>query len=803
MPLLPRGLAEPLLTTLSTTKVLLLQGPRASGKTSLLTELREAGHLGSISDFSIPTVRQVFDADPSGFLQALARPAAIDEGQLGDGLLVALKHEVDRRADLNQFVVTGSTRLATGELGGSHPLAGRSVPSLLRPMTQGEREGKPNEIMTHLFDGDPRDLPVAGGGLEDLQRRMISGGLPSMPGVLGTRTSRAASEARAAYVDDVLRPLPGQPAHDHRALVRTFRYLAGQPAQILNKQRAAERLELSRPTFAAYLDRLRSAYLIEEIPALRPGEAASARAHPKIHVPDPGLAAWAAGMQSPGSTAVLGPLVESFVAHELLAQAAWSRLRPVARHWREQNAEVDLVFVDADERTIAVEVKASQSVSNRDLAGVSRLHRRRAVHRGFVFYTGDQVVSLGNDRWAIPISALWGTDAARKPGVTNQRPVNMTPDTPEAKDTRPTSSDESNDAALFLSYVHADNDDEHGRITDIASDIARRFELQTGERLRVFTDDQIQWSEEWSARLSRELMQTTYFVPVVTPRFMRSEACRQEVLEFTAKATALGVSEFVMPILYISPPGFDESNDTVASLIRQAQYVDWQPIVYADRDSGAYRQGIDRLVRRLAAAREAAPVVSSRSDDTLAVSTQDPRDIAEAFEDLERITDVVETHVDSLVEAMDLLSSDLDAYGPRIEQAAASPKRLRAVLREAGQALSKPSHAFGQAAGVLREDIAGLDRTIAEAVAFGARDVHGTFGFRDEINAAILDLPEEVDLQGTDLVELRQMMGLIAGFSRELRPLAASFEEAILVIEDLNGALRRWRASVVSDARDA
>lgn len=784
MPPLPRGIAEPLLETLSTTKVVLLQGARASGKTTLLTSLRAAGHIGSISDFSDPSARQAFSADPAGFLRALSQPAAIDEGQLDDGLLVALKQEVDGSPAYGQFIVTGSTRLATGELGGSHPLAGRSIPSLLRPMTQSERAGSPTESITRLFDGDPAGTGDAPGDLKDLQRRMIVGGLPSMPGVLRQAPTRSAREARSAYVDDVLRPLPGQPAHDHRALVRTFRYLAGQPAQILNKQRAAEHLELSRPTLTAYLNRLQAAYLIEEIPALRANEAASARAHPKVHVPDPGLAAWAAGMQTPDPTDVLGPLIESFVVHELLAQAAWSDLRPVARHWREPDAEVDLVLIDGSDRLVAVEVKASASVSNRDLRGITRLARRHPVHRGYVFYTGSRVVKLETDRWAVPISALWTSPSASPP---RHLPALPAPRTPRPADAVRTVSTPATDALLFLSYVQADDKAEGGRIVRLAEDIASRYELQTGEPLPVFTDRDIGWGEEWKARLRRELLQTTFFVPIVTPRFLQSAACRAEVSEFVNAAAAMGTGEFVMPILYIMPPGFEETDDEVAVLLRNAQWEDWRELVYAERSSGEYRSAVDRLVRRLAAARQPKP----RADDEGEMGGSDGAgDISEALETIEQLADLAPVHIDELVAGIEDLTTRLDPLEPRIKQAGDSPRRLRAVLRDAGRSLQGPAQALRRTAKTVREDLAALDRSIARVLAFAS---DGPSFFAGDVVDEIRALADGIDIDMAEVTELRQTMGQMAQFSRDLKPLADGFEEAFLVLDDLRAAGERWR----------
>ena len=44
------------------------------------------------------------------------------------------------------------------------------------------------------------------------------------------------------------------------------------------------------------------------------------------------------------------------------------------------------------------------------------------------------------------------------------------------------------EVAAFLSYVHADDAAEGGRIVRIAEDVCSQYELTTGERLTIFQD---------------------------------------------------------------------------------------------------------------------------------------------------------------------------------------------------------------------------------------------------------------------------------------------------------------------------
>src|SRR6185437_6634092 len=121
----------------------------------------------------------------------------------------------------------------------------------------------------------------------------------------------------------------------------------------------------------------------------------------------------------------------------------------------------------------------------------------------------------------------------------------------------------------------------------------------TGEELDTFIDkDDLRWGDEWATRLTQQLARTTFFVPVITPRFLRSQACRKEVLMFAAAADAAGLNRFVLPIMYVKPAIVDEK-DAVAAILNAHQRVDWTEIKYQDPGSGGYRQEVDRLCIRL------------------------------------------------------------------------------------------------------------------------------------------------------------------------------------------------------------
>src|SRR5579859_6999222 len=159
-----------------------------------------------------------------------------------------------------------------------------------------------------------------------------------------------------------------------------------------------------------------------------------------------------------------------------------------------------------------------------------------------------------------------------------------------------------NQAAAFWSYAHQDDERDGHSVTRLAARIQDEFALVTGETLKIFLDrTDISWGDEWRRRISMALAETTFFIPVVTPSYLKSVECRRELLAFIGQAQSLGVTDLLMPILYVDVPELTEqSTDEVCASIAKAQCVDWRDIRLSAHDSAEYRRGVNSLALRLA-----------------------------------------------------------------------------------------------------------------------------------------------------------------------------------------------------------
>jgi len=124
------------------------------------------------------------------------------------------------------------------------------------------------------------------------------------------------------------------------------------------------------------------------------------------------------------------------------------------------------------------------------------------------------------------------------------------------------------DGAVFWSYAHEDDRSDSGHVVTLAEKLADEYSLITGCELKLFVDRDIAWGEEWRRRIDDALVETTFFVPILTPRYFTRRECRKEVTTFHAKAQGAGLGELLMPILYAFVDGFnDENEDQLIALV--------------------------------------------------------------------------------------------------------------------------------------------------------------------------------------------------------------------------------------------
>ena len=175
--------------------VVLLQGPRTVGKSTLLRALAEE-HGGHVVDFDEPAVRAAAADDPGLFVVG-RRPVFIDEYQHVPEVLDSIKAELNRDGSPGQFVITGSTRFDSLPLA-AQSLTGRLHRIEIHPLSQGEIGERRENLLESLFtDASTVATPQASATTRaEYADRITRGGFP----LAQERTD----SSRARWFDDYL-----------------------------------------------------------------------------------------------------------------------------------------------------------------------------------------------------------------------------------------------------------------------------------------------------------------------------------------------------------------------------------------------------------------------------------------------------------------------------------------------------------------------------------------------------------------------------------------------------------------------
>lgn len=377
---LPRIVDDELDELLPSLPAVLLDGPKAVGKTATATQ-----RAATVVDLTDPAQREVARSDARAVLDG-PRPLLVDEWQLAPGTWDAVRREVDEGAPGGAFVLTGSAP-APGET--THSGAGRIATVRMRPMTLPERGAcAPVVSLGALLRGEVPDVRGRSeldlGGYVDL---LLATGFPGLRHLQG----RALRTALDGYVDRLVdRDLPelGREVRHPGAVRRWLAAYAAATATTATFESLRDAATANgsdkpaRPTVTAYSEALERLRVLDPVPAWTPSNNRLARLTmaDKHHLADPGLAARLVGVdraallrgeggapEVPRDGTFLGALFESLVALHVrvYAQAAEARVG----HLRTKGGrhEVDLVVERADGRVVAIEVKLGGTVDDDDV----------------------------------------------------------------------------------------------------------------------------------------------------------------------------------------------------------------------------------------------------------------------------------------------------------------------------------------------------------------------------------------------------------------------------------------------------
>jgi parallel beta-helix repeat protein len=162
----------------------------------------------------------------------------------------------------------------------------------------------------------------------------------------------------------------------------------------------------------------------------------------------------------------------------------------------------------------------------------------------------------------------------------------------------------SSDPIAFLSYVRFDDQHEDGRLTQFRERLSGEVRLQTGKKFEIFQDrNAITWGEQWQQRIDESLDTVTFLIPILTPGFFNSPACRSEFGRFLERERKLGRRDLILPVYYVNCPILrDEARreaDEIAKTVANRQWADWRELRFEPFTSPQVGKTLAKLAEQI------------------------------------------------------------------------------------------------------------------------------------------------------------------------------------------------------------
>jgi predicted AAA+ superfamily ATPase len=412
----PRLLERKMEETVSTRPLVYLDGMRQCGKSTLVQNI-SVGKEPNYVTFDNPVNLSFAKNDPAGFIQHLPQEKLniIDEVQLAPELFRYFKIAVDQNRltgkDSALYLLTGSSNILTlPSL--ADALVGRMSILTLYPFSVSESKKTGINFLEKLITGNltPEKYPAA--NIVDI----ISNA--TFPEIALNR-----KKDRYGWFNDYLTTILQR---DVRTLAdiknpdnifQLLVSLAQRAGGLLNNANIMKDTGLDAKTYEKYKTLCVCTFLIFELPSWSKPNKLDKRfvKQKKLYFTDTNLLCHILQRDLEeiykNDRTVMGHIFENFIACEIMKAAkslgtfSVSHFNPV----QNQGKEVDFVIESPNGNTIGIEVKLDGTVNEKDYANMMVMQETigKRFLKGFIIYTGSELIQVRKDIWAVPVGYLW------------------------------------------------------------------------------------------------------------------------------------------------------------------------------------------------------------------------------------------------------------------------------------------------------------------------------------------------------------------------------------------------------------
>lgn len=363
---IPREIKDTIVDACQYFSVIVITGPRQSGKTTLCKTIFPDFDYVNLEDLSL---REQISIDPKNFLESHSAGLIIDEAHNLPELFSYIQVFVDEHPD-RRYVITGSSNFNLLEKV-TQSLAGRAALFTLLPLSLSELDGKTENLSTDTL--------------------MLNGGYPAIWSK-GQPRQMVYSNYYATYVERDIRQIIN--VANLRSFQTFMRLAAGRVGTEFNASALSNAVGVSVKTIQSWLSVLQASYIAYVLPPFYENIGKRLVKSPKIYFHDTGLLCSLLSIETEQQLAVhplRGEIFENMVINNVFKGFVNKGKTPQLFFYRDRSQhEVDLVVQTALGYE-AYEIKSSTTFSKSYFDGIvylKSLLKEKLLGSGVV-YAGD------------------------------------------------------------------------------------------------------------------------------------------------------------------------------------------------------------------------------------------------------------------------------------------------------------------------------------------------------------------------------------------------------------------------------
>lgn len=374
MQYIPRNIENNIKKLIKGFPVIVITGPRQSGKTTVLKQMFPDYKYFNLE---LPTTLETIKSDPLRFLRDNPRKVIIDEVQKFPELLSYIQVHVDGTQEMGSIFLTGSQNLLVSEKI-SQSLAGRAAYQTLLSLSQEE-----------LSNADIR--------FEKTDDFIMKGGYPSLY-VREIDESLYFQQYIATYLERDVREIKA--VQDLLLFQKFMSLLAGRVGQLISESSLANDVGVSPNTISSWISVLEASYIIFRLQPYFKNHSKRLIKSPKVYFNDTGLLCNLLRIKTIEELSqhyAYGSIFENAVISEIRKIELTSSTPDDLYFYRDSNNnEIDLL-IDKGTKIIPVEIKSALTYNNSFSKGLEYWRKHFQDIDGYIVYGAEEKVKMNKD----------------------------------------------------------------------------------------------------------------------------------------------------------------------------------------------------------------------------------------------------------------------------------------------------------------------------------------------------------------------------------------------------------------------